>query len=344
MISRIFMFSAASLLTIVTCAAVAAEPMYVLERTIPLGAGERWDYVTYDRNADRAYVAHGDHVTVVDVAKGAVVGDIGTFPGGTHGIGIAAGAGVGFTDDGKAGSIAPFDLKSLKTGKVLKGSEDADGIVFDSSSGHVFVINGDSGSITVVDPASRAIVATVTVDSGLEAGAADGKGRLFVDGVVQHDIVVVDTKTNKVIAHYPMAGCERPHGIAVDAAARRVFATCVNKIMIVVDADTGKTIASLPIGSGSDGAVFDPVRKRALSSNGEGSITVIEEKDADHFVSLGDVATAKSARTIAIDTTTGRLFLPAADIEKMGPADANGRARPIYKAGSLKLLVYAPAK
>lgn len=324
--------------------AFAAQPLYVLAQSIPLGPGERWDYVTYDEGAARVYVAHGDHVTVVDANKGSVVGDIGTFPGGTHGIGIATGAGVGATDDGKAGTAEVFDLHSLKLVKQIAAAEDADGIVFDPASGHFFVINGDSKSISVIDPKTRSALTTIAVGSALEAGVADGKGKLFVDGVAQHDIIVIDTKTNAVVSHYPMAGCERPHGIAVDASARRVFATCVNKVMLVVDADNGANVATLAIGSGSDGAVFDPVRKRAISANGEGTLTIVEEKDADHFVSLGEVATMKSARTIAIDPKSGRLFLPGAETLPADPAAAHEqKSRARYKPRSLKLLVYAPA-
>jgi YVTN family beta-propeller protein len=207
----------------------------------------------------------------------------------------------------------------------------------------VFVINGDSGSITVVDPQSNSAIATIKVGAGLEAAAADGKGKLFVDGIEQHDLIAIDTHTNAVLAHYPMPGCIRPHGIAVDGETRRVFVTCVNKAMIVVDADKGTDLASLPIGAGSDGAAFDPKRKLALSSNGEGTLSVVKEVDAAHFVKLGDVATQPSARTIAIDPATGRIFLPAATIAKTEPpTTSGGRPRITFVPSSLKLLVLEP--
>jgi YVTN family beta-propeller protein len=320
-----------------------AQAPYRIAQTIALGEGERWDYVTYDSVDHRVYVAHGDHVTVVDATKNAVIGQIATFPGGTHGVAIAHSGNIGYTDDGKAGDVAAFDLKTFDVKKKIHADEDADGMTFDAASGHVFVVNGDSKTITVIDPKTNASIATISVGAGLEAAAPDGKGKLFVDGVDAHDIIVIDTKTNSVTAHFPMQGCERPHGIAVDAQSRRVFATCVNKVMIVVDADKGTNIATVPIGSGSDGAVLDPVRKRIISSNGEGTISVIVEKDADHFVSLGEVSTAKSARTMAIDPVSGRLFLPAADIDRVEPsATPGGRPRTIYKKGSLKLLVLVP--
>ena len=324
-------------------AAEPAPPSYKVTSAIPLGGGERWDYVTFDPSSNRVFVAHGDHVTVVDTDKAAVVGQVGTFPGGTHGIGIATATGHGYTDDGKAGTVGVFDLATLKPVKQIAAAPDADGILFDPASGQIFVIDGDSGSITVIDPAKDASVATIKVGAGLEAGAVDGTGKLYVDGVENHDIIEIDTAKNTVAAHWPMPDCKRPHGIAVDPNARRIFATCANKILVVVDADTGANIATMPIGSGSDGAAFDPVRSLIFSANGEGTLTVIEEKDPHTFLALGTITTVPSARTIAIDARTGRLFLPAADIAKIDPSTTPG-ARPhtAFAPGSLRLLVLTP--
>jgi YVTN family beta-propeller protein len=321
--------------------AADAAPLYRILKTIPLGAPDRWDYATFDAARNRVYVAHDDRLTVVDAAKGTVVGQVGIFPGGTHG--SAAVGSTGYTDDGKAGIAAAFDATTLHVLKQLPAAPDADGIVYDSASGHVFVINGDSGSITVIDPQSNSAIAAIKIGAGLEAAVADGKGKLFVDGADQHDLIAIDTRTNAVLAHYPMPGCVRPHGIAVDGETRRVFVTCINKVMTVVDADKGTNLASLPIGAGSDGAAFDPKRKLALSSNGDGTLSVIKEVDATHFVKLGDVATAPSARTIGIDPATGRVFLPAATIAKTEPPSTpGGRPHVTFVPGSLKLLVLEP--
>lgn len=320
-----------------------AQAPYKLVKPIPLGPGERWDYATFDPSQHRVYVAHGDHVTAVDTVSGATIGSIGPLPGGTHGIAISPENGVGVTDDGKAGVAAVFDLKTLKILKQIPTAPDADGIVYDPSSHHVFVINGDSGSVTAIDPKARSAVATISVGAALEAAAADGRGRLFVDGVENHDLVVVDTRTNAVTAHYPIPGCERPHGIAVDGATDTVFVTCINKVMAVVDGQTGKNIASFPIGAFSDGAAFDEKRKLAVSSNGEGTVTVVRELGPNRFVADGTVMTWPSARTIAIDPETGRLYLPAADISKVqAAATPGGRPHVTYVPGSLKLLVLQP--
>ena len=326
-------------------AAETAAPAasYKIVRTIRLGAGERWDYATFDPVGQRVYVSHGDHVTVVDAEKYAVIGDIGTFPGGAHGIATANADGIGYTDDGRAGVAAAFDLKSLKVIKQIPAAPDADGMLFDKASGHVFVIDGDSGVITVIDPRQNASVAAITVGAGLEAAVADGKGLLFVDGADKHDIIKIDTRTNAVLAHFAMPGCERPHGIALDAATHRVFASCANKVMIAVNTDTGENIATLPIGMFSDGAAFDPIHKHVLSSNGDGTLSVIDEVDANHFKTLPDVTTARGARTMTIDPVTGRLFLPTADVAKIEPpTTAGGRPHVTYAPGSMKLLVLAP--
>lgn len=323
--------------------AAKATPLYRLAKTIPLGAPERWDYATFDPSSNRVYVAHGDHLTAVDVGKDIVVGQVGTFPGGTHGVAVADGAHIAYTDDGNAGIAAAFDPTTLRVLKQIQAAPDADGVVYDPASRHVFVIEGDSGSITVIDPQTNSAEATINIGAALEAADVDGKGKLFVDGVENHDLIAIDTKTHAVLAHYAMAGCLRPHGIAVDAEMRRVFVTCINKVMIVVDADKGSNLASVPIGASSDGAAFDPRRKLALSSNGDGTLTVVKEVDASHFVRLGDVATVRSARTIAIDPGTGRVFLPAADVAKIEPPDTpGGRPHVTYVPGSLRLLVLEP--
>ena len=321
-----------------------APLLYRLGKTVPLGDGERWDYVTFDAAASRAYIAHGDHVTVVDPEKGAVIGTIGPIPGGTHGTAVATKAGIGFTDDGKAGTVSAFDPKSFAILKTIKTAPDADGIEFDPVTGHVFVINGDTGTITVIDPIQKSVIATITVGAGLEAAVTDGSGRLFVDGVEKHDMIVVDTRTNSVLKHFPMPACERPHGIAIDPKTHRVFATCANKVMVILDANTGRNITTLPIGAMNDGAVFDPVHKRVISANGEGTLTVVAEKDADHFDVIATVPTLRSARTIAIDARNGRLFLPAADVDSTTPPSSpEGRPRVTYKKGSAKLLIFEPS-
>jgi YVTN family beta-propeller protein len=323
-------------------AAPSAAP-YKLVKSVALGAPDRWDYVMFDAASHRVYVAHGSEVSVVDGRSGEIVGTIGEFPGGTHGIGIAMANGRGYTDDGKAGAATSFDLKTLKTQKATPTAPDADGIDFDSASGHIFVINGDSGSITVIDPATDAALTTIKVGGGLEFGQPDGKGKFYVDGAENSEIVRIDTKSNAVDARWPIAACKRPHGLALDTETRRVFASCANGVMLAVDADSGKVIANLPIGQYTDFAAFDPVRKRVFSSNGDGTLSIYQEKDPNNFVALPTVTTQPSARTMALDPETGRLFVAAIDITKVAPPTTpGGRPHITVAPGSLKLLFLDP--
>ena len=321
-------------------------PEYRITRTIPLGAPDGWDYVTFDPGSHRVYVAHGDRVTVVDGHDCRVLGKVTGFPGGTHGIVVVAAVGRGYTDDGRAGEVGSFSLETLKVGKRIKAMEDADGIVFDPSSGHVFVINGDTGTLTVIDPKSDIALATVTAGAPLEFGVAGDNGKLYVDGVDKNEIVRVDTQTNRVDAHWPMPGCTTPRGLAIDRATRRLFASCGNKVLVVVNADSGTVLATLPIGAGTDGAAFDPKRRRVFSSNGQdGTLSIIQEQDAQTFVALGTVPTAPLARTMGIDPATGRIYLVTADIDATAPVNspnAPGPHRRHVVPGSVKLLFVDP--
>jgi YVTN family beta-propeller protein len=324
-------------------AANNAPVAYKQVNSIALGGGERWDFVVFDPAAKRVYVAHGDHVTVVDETKNKVIGQIGTFPGGTHGIAISTATHQGYTDDGKAGTAIAFDLNTLKPLKTISAASDADAIIYEPVTDHIYVVNGDSGSLTVIDPKTNTAIATINVGAGLEPGVADGKGTLFINGVQNHEIVKINAKTNKIESHWGMPACEKPHGLAIDPETRRLFATCANKILVVVNADDGTNIATVPIGGFSDGAAFDPKRKLIFSSNGDGTLSIIQEKDAQNFAAVATITTAPGARTMAIDPNTGRLFLVAAEIAKSElPASPGSRPHVTYVPNSLKLLYFDP--
>lgn len=323
-------------------------PAYRMTREIRLGAPDRWDYVVYDAPSHRVYVAHGDRVTVVDGRSGRILGQVAAFAGGTHGIAIVASAGYGYTDDGRAGEVGAFDLRTLQVRQRIKGEQHADSMAFDPASGHVFVIDGDSGDVTVIDPHRNALVATIAVGGGLETGTAGGNGTLYVNGAERKELVRIDTATNQVDARWPIPQCTSPHGLALDVAAHRAFVSCVNQVLTVVDTDNGRSVATLPIGSGTDAAAFDPVRKRVFSSNGrDGTISVILERDANTFVALATFPTVQSARTMAVDPQSGRLFVAAAEVDKaalQAPAEPGAHRRPTpVVPGSLKLFFYDPS-
>ena len=315
-----------------------AAPGYRLDKTIALGAPDRWDYVVFDPSGQRVYVAHGDRLEVVDVAAGKVVGAVQPIAGGTHGTGISRATGQGFTDDGRAGVAVAFDLKTLAIKTTIPAAPDADGIVADRASGDIFVVDGDSAKVSVIDPRTDKAVGSIDGGGKLEAAVSDDHGRLFVNGEEKHEIVVMDTRSRKVLAHWPMPMCESPHGIAVDVAGRRLFSTCANSLMVVLNTDTGAVVANLPIGRGSDSAAWDPVRKRAFSSNGDGTISVIQQKTPDAYVALSPIPTLRSARTMAIDPVTGRLFVAGGDLDPNSPAGTRPRLLP----GTLRLMVFEP--
>jgi YVTN family beta-propeller protein len=323
---------------------VAAAPLternnYLISRTVPLGAPDRWDYVVYDPDSLRVYVAHGDRVTVVNGDSGAVIGTVVGMPGGTHGIAVSQATGKGYTDDGKVGEVVVFDLQTLKVVKRIKAESDADGIVFDPSSGHIFVIDGDSGKVTVIDPRTDAVVATVDGGAGLEFGVTGENGKFYVDGAENNEIVRIDTATNVADAHWPMSTCVKPHGLAIDREHHRLFASCSNEVMVVMNADSGAVIATLPIGEGTDFASFDAHRNLAYSSNRDGTLSVIYEISPDKFESLPPIKTQVGARTMALDPKSGRIYLVTADMTVDEAAEPNNyRHRYHVKPGSVRLL------
>lgn len=343
----------------VTASAVARAPSvhaaaavdYNLTRRVRLGAPDRWDYVFYDGPSHRVYVAHGDRLSVVDGRNGRIIGQVAGMPGGTHGIAISHAAGLGYTDDGGAGEAVAFSLKTLRVLKRLEAAPDSDAITLDPASGHVLVVDGDPGLLSVIDPASDRVVATVHVGSKLEYAVAGGNGKVYVNGVQKREIFRIDTASNRVDAEWPIPQCEAPHGLAIDTAAHRLFSSCENGRLVVVNADTGATVATLPIGRGTDGAAFDPIRKRVFSSNGiDGTLSVIREVDPNTFVPAGTVRTALSARTLGVDPVSGRVFLAAADTSAKAMAAflaarrAGKRAPSPFVHGSLELLFFDPGK
>jgi DNA-binding beta-propeller fold protein YncE len=325
-------------------ASAQAEPQYHVVRTVALGAPDRWDYVVFDSSTARVYVAHGDEVTVVDAESGEIVGHVKGFPGGTHGVAVVKGSNRGYTDDGEAGKAISFDLKTLAVQKHIQAAEDADAVTFDPVSNHVFTINGDGGTITVIDPKTDAPVTTIDVGGKLEYAVPGENGKLFVNGAGKREVVSIDTATNKVVARWPIAECESPHGLGMDASSHRLFVSCLNQLLMVVDSQSGKLVAKVPIGKGSDAVMFDPKRHLIFSSNGkDGTISVIEAKDAQTYVPVGNIKTSISGRTMGINQVTGRLYLAAADIPANGVPDKKSGRIPTVP-GTLKLLFLDPVK
>jgi YVTN family beta-propeller protein len=338
--------SACALLALVLATAVDAadEPLYHLTNSVALGAPDHWDYVVFDPPTHRVYVAHGDRLTVVNGEDGSIIGEVPGFPGGTHGTALINDLGIGFTDDGHAGEAAAFDLRTLAPHRHFKVEADADAVIYDSASGHVFVVNGDSGSVSVIDPRQEKVIDTIHIGEGLETAVADGHGKLFVNGAEKSDLVRIDTHSNKVDARWPIADCQRPHGLAIDTDHRRLFPSCVNNVLLAVDADSGAVLAKLPIGSGTDAAAYDPARHLVFSSNGrDGTLSVIRQNDADSYQVLASIPTRITARTMAVDAASGRLYLAAARVQPQAAAEPPAQ-HPAITPGSLQLLFFDPVR
>ena len=323
--------------------AAHAQPAasYVLAKSTPLGAPDRWDYVVFDGATGRVYVAHGDNLAVIDARSGELVGQVDAAPGGTHGTAISVATGQGFTDDGRAGTAVAFDLKTLTVKKSILADQDADAIVADPATGHVFVIEGDPGAITVIDPQSDAAVGTIVAGEKLEAAVAGEPGVIYVAGNGKSEALKIDARTNTLVARWPTPDCQGPHGMAYDPEGRRLFMGCVNSKLMVIDTGSGRVVAELDIGRGSDALAFDPKRRRLFSSDGaDGAITVYQQTSPDSYAALARVTTAVSGRTMAVDPETGRLFVAAAETE---PAATPG-GRPVRKPGTLRVLMFDPVR
>jgi DNA-binding beta-propeller fold protein YncE len=320
-------------------AAATAAPAYAPAGAVTLGAPDRWDYVVFDAGSGRVYVAHSDRVAVIDGTAGTLIGEVTGVAGGTHGIGVSARTGQGFTDDGRNGLAVAFDLKSLKVTKSLPAGEDADAMAMDPVTGRVFVMHGDPRKVTVVDPTNDTIAATIAAGEKLEYGAADGKGFIYLSGAEKRDLLKLDTRTNAIVARWSTPDCTSPHGMAVDPVGHRAFMGCINAELMVVDTRDGRIVAELPIGRGSDAVAFDAKRKRVFSSNGvDGTITVYQQVTPDKYEALDPVTTQITGRTMSVDPQSGRLFVAA--IETDAPATLGGARQ--RRPGTLKLLMFDP--
>jgi DNA-binding beta-propeller fold protein YncE len=257
------------------------------------------------------YVARASRVEVFDADSGALVGSV---PGvnGAHGVALLSDGSAGFATAGKDGTVIRFDAKTLQPTATIKVGNKPDAILYDPFSKCVFVFNHGGGDVSVLNPANPAApVTTIAVGGTLEFGVADGAGRVYVNVEDKGELVAIDSKQMKVVARWPVAPGEEPSGLAMDVAHRRLFAGCANNKMVVLDADSGKQLAVLPIGAGVDGVAFDPTLNLAMSANGkDGTLTAVREVSPGKFEVVQTLPTAKSARTIAVGPKTGTVYLP----------------------------------
>ncbi len=336
-----------TILTSVICLCIAGNlyaqsPMnyHLIKKTVVGGEGG-WDYLLADADGGRLYVSHGNQVEVLDLKSHEKLGVISPTPG-VHGIAVVPGTSVGYSTNGRPNTATMFDVKTMKATKEIPTGKKPDAIMYDAFSKRVFIFNNEGSSATVLDAPTGNVVGTVDLGGAPEAAVSDDQGTVFVNLEDKNQVAVFDAKTLAVKHHWSLGTGEEPTGLAFDKVHHRLFSTCHNKEMVVLDSQTGKMLATVPIGSGVDGAVFDTSTGSAISSNGEGSLTVVKETKPGTFEAVQTVATQRGARTITIDPISHHIFVTTAEY---GPAPAatteNPRPRPSVVPGSFTVLEYS---
>lgn len=326
-------------LLILSALPAVAQKNWKVERTIHVGGSGGWDYVTVDPHTHYIYVTRSTHTMVIDPSSDKVVADIPDQKR-SHGVALAPEPGRGFISDGGGdGAIVIFDLKTNKILGTVAAQPDADGIIFDPSSGLVLAVSGDGGTLLAmkadVDPKTAKIDTPIELGGKPEFLAADGKGKVYINLVDKDEIVAVDLSTRKVVSRWPSAPGGVPVGMAMDTKNRRLFIGCRRpQKLIVMSADDGKVIADLPIGAGVDATKLD--LGEAFASAGDGSLTVAAETSAGKFEVVQTVQTQRGARTMGVDPSTDKIYLPTAEFEPQNPGETH---RPMPKADSFMILV-----
>lgn len=326
-------------------AALIAEEPYRFVREIPIGGEGGWDILTVDAAAHRLYLSHATKIVVIDLEKNAIAGEIADTPG-VHAFVAAPEFGRGFSSNGKENKSSIVDLKTLKTITKLDTGENPDAIIYDAKLGKVYVFNHTGNSATVIDARTAAVAATIPLGGSPEFGAVDSAaGRVYCNLEDKSEVAVIDAAKHEVIELWPLAPGEEPTGLALDGAHHRLFAVCHNKLMVMIDTQSGKVVATVPIGAGVDGCVFDDVSRLAFASCGEGVTTIVEEETPEKLAVVQTLKTEHGSRTITLDPSTHRIYLPAAQFQPPPPASAGASpARPSVVPNTLELLVYGPAE
>jgi len=311
---------------------------YKLETRYPVPGNGGFDYVTIDSDARRLYLSHGTQVDVVDADNGKFIGTIADTPG-VHGVALAPEFKHGFTSNGRENKVSMFDPNTLQLISKIDVGKGPDGIYYDAGTRRVFTNNHGSHDITAIDAKTGEVVGTVKV-------AGDGESAVVADGLVYvnledtNEVVAFDPKSLAVRKRFPIGVAETPTGLAYDATTKRLFIGCRKEPkMVVMDAVSGKVITSFPIGRGVDYASFDPEAKLIFFSCGEGVLNIFHERSADNYEDAGAVKTQPSARTMAFDPKTKKIFLAAAEIVETPATSPGGRPQRSVKPGSFVVLV-----
>ena len=306
---------------------------YHVTHTYTLGGDGGWDYVVPDPPNHRVFIARQNRVMVVDEDKGTLLGEV-TGIKGAHGTALAGSSGHGFATSGDDQSVIMFDAKTFKSLKRIPAAEDADAIIYDEPSDRVFTFNGDAHSSTVIDSSGNPVT-NIPLGGKPEYGVSAGDGKLYANLTDTSEVVEIDSKAAKVTRRWSTADCKQPVSMAVDIAHHRLFSGCRSGVMAISDYQAGKVVTTVPIGSGADGAGYDPASGNAFSSNADGTLTVIHQDSADKYHVAQTVATPQGSRNMGLDPTNHRLYVSSA---KFGPVPAGARRGPVL-GGSFAVLV-----
>jgi len=314
------------------------KPYHILQE-VKLSDNGGWDYLKVDADARRLYITHENEVLVLNADTYQMVGKIEGIQG-SHGVALAPELGKGFISCGKSGSVVVFDLKTLKKTSEITAQKDADCIVYDSATTQVFTFNGNSANSTAIDAVTGKVVKTFDLGGKPEYAAVDGHGHLFNNLEDKSLVLDIDTQTLEIKHRWPIAPGETPSGMAMDRGNNRLFIGCRNKLVVVMDAKSGKVIQSLPIGDHIDATYFDPSSGTVFNSCGDGTLSVVQENSADNYQVVENAKTELGARTMAFDSKTGHVFLVTAEMGPVPtPTQDNPKPRRKMIPGTFKLLV-----
>jgi len=305
---------------------------YKIVKTYHIASSGGWDYIAV--NDGKLYVSHGTQVNIINEETGDSIGFIPNTTG-VHGIAFDKETGKGYTSNGRLNNVTVFDLKTNEVLAQIATGQNPDAIMYEPFSKTIVTCNGRSKNLSIIDPKQGKTIDSIDVGGKPETAVSDGNGKVFVNIEDKNEIVAVDMKNFKVVNHWSLSPAEGPTGLAYDKDTKRLFAGC-DKLLAVVNAENGAVVLTLPIGDGCDGVAFDSKNKIIYTSNGEGTITAIKEKDAEKFLVLGNYPTKRGARTITIDQKNGALFLPTADFD---PTKTNQNGRPMMIPGTFQVIV-----
>ncbi len=330
-----------TLLGVLSAIAVFGQPSntYRITQRYLLGGDGRWDYVVPDPPNHRLFIARQDRVMVVDENTGKLIGEVQGIDG-AHGTAPVNPTGHGFATSGNDGTVRMFDLKTFKVLDKIPAAEDADAIIYDSASNRVFTFNGDAHSSTVIDPRAGKLITNIALGGKPEYGASAGNGKVYANLTDISEVVEVDSKAATVSRRWPTLPCKQPVSMAIDTVHHRLFSGCRSGVMAVSDYDAGKVIATLPIGTGVDGAGYDPASGDAFASNADGTLTIIHQDSPDRYHVAQTLQTPQGSRNMGLDPTNHRVFVVSA---RFGPAPG-GRGRAPVLPGTFTLLVIEPER